>query len=221
MSVQRNTIWSGSTLAALVLLVGLSGCKSREEEVMERFRKQKPPGYVRVINLSPNEVDLSDGGRYIGKVPVGVSRKPTTLAEGQRHLIVKGPTESKADIVVETKKVYTAIIWPDGSLSVPASGQPRKPEEGINGWVVFADKNGVKTSGSGKVVDPTGSKLDVTAGQGLTLMAGDYKSLDGSTVVKINPAYSYTFLFLDQGSKTQLYILINSDDMRPSLGGSG
>ena len=205
------------TLGAFASLVG--GCKSKEQMALDQVANRKPPGYVRGINLSPASVMLVDGNRTVGEIPANQATAATTLSAGKRTLTAKGASEKKADVSVDSRKVYTAIVWPDGSFSVASEGQPRKPEDMTNAWAMCVGRTGVNTAGSGHIIDPSGKKLDLKHGQTLTLMPGEYKSSDGQVAVKVNPEYSYTILFLEDGGKTRTFILLNSDDRKPAAAG--
>lgn len=206
-----------AALGALAVLGG--GCKSKEQIALEKVAARKPPGYVRGVNLSPTKVMLLDGNRTVGEIPGSSSTSATTLSAGKRTLTAKGTDEKKAEVSVESRMVYTAIVWPDGQFTVAPEGQPRKPEDMTNGWVMFVGRTGVNSAGVGQVIGPSGKKIDLKHGQTLTLMPGEYKSVDGQTSVKVNSEYSYTILFVEDGGKTRTFILLNSDDRKPAAAG--
>lgn len=209
-----------SILTALGALVVLgAGCKSKEQLALEKVAQRKPPGYVRGVNLSDATVTLLDGNRTVGELPGGRATAATTLSAGKRTLTAKGAEEKSAAVEAESRKVYTAIVWPDGEFTVAPEGQPRKPEDMTNGWVMIVGRKGVNSSGSGTLLDPSGKKMDLKHGQTLTLMPGEYKSTDGTMAIKVNPEYSYTILFLEDGGKTRPFILLNSDDRKPAAAG--
>lgn len=189
---------------------------------MEKVKARKPPGFVRIINLSGNPVEAFEGTRGLGKAAAHTSSKPTTLGAGDRSVIIKGGKDPEATVKfsVVTKKVYAVVVWPDGSVSTLPDGTSRLPEDMTNGWIFFADRNGVKSGGKASIVTPSGSKMDVSAGQSMTLAPGVYKSADGTAQIKVESKYSYVFYFFDDGGKTIPAFVINSDDVQAAIAGS-
>lgn len=202
-------------------LLGSVGCKSDEERALERLAKRKAPGYIRTINLGGDGLELFDGTRLIGRVEGGSARRPTTIPAGSRTLTLKGGKQQDAKLEVEPKLLYTAVIWPDGTLTTLPTGLPRKPTDTENAWVVFASKSGEQASGTAQILGPGGKKIDVSAGKGLQLTPGSYSSLDGSGAGDIEAEFAYTVFVLEDGGKTHVVLSVNSDSIRPSLGGAG
>ena len=204
-----------------LLILASQGCKSKEDIALEKVRARVPPGFVRVINLGSTEIKTFDGNRQLNTVKAGAFSKPTTLGAGDRVITVKGgkEAEAKVNFKVTTKMVYTVIAWPDGTITGLSEGLPRLPEDVNNGFVVFADPSGTKTSGTASIITPGGNKMEVSAAKTLTLTPGIYKSADGKAEVKVESQFSYGLMFLEQNGKVYPVFAINSDDVKAAISG--
>jgi hypothetical protein len=214
----RIVAFTASSLSLLALTA--VGCKSKEQEALDRIAHRKPPGYVRAVNLTNKSVSLEESGRILGTLNAESASRATTISAGSRtvDVVVDGKkTGVKFDI--EPKKVYTVVVWAPDKASGLSEGLPRNPEDMKNTWVASISPSGEETSGGGQILGPGDRKVDVKIGQAMNLQAGDYASLDGKHKMRINPQYSYTVLFVNDGSKKDTYLLINSDDRRPAAAG--
>lgn len=204
-------------LAALPLAALVAGCQSDEargQAALARLQNRPKAGFVRLVNLSAEKADFFDGTRPLVSAPApGEASNFSPIKAGDHRLRVG---KAEADVRVASDRGTTVILLPDGTTET-VTDEARLPSEEANARIVVA-------KGDGSVADPKAPAIAgptaVPAGHApgsVALAPGEYTAAGGS--IKVEPKYSYTFLFVPQGGRLKAILLLNTPNQKP--GGAG
>lgn len=219
-----DAIMNRATLAMALCLVFVSvGCQSKEQAALHRAQNRKPPGHLRILNLTDQPATLSDHTRR----PMNANIKPGTGGimnpggEGEKKFTIKlGSEDIQFDANLVSDEAHTAIIWPSKKVSL-VGGEMRRAKDMDNLFVAFVDENGPVTGAKATILSGA-RKIEVTSDkQRYSVTPGEFKTEDGAASITIAPEYAYSLIFVKQGGKFKPFFLLNSDPSKPVAGGAG
>ncbi len=212
-----------ATLALALGLVFVSvGCQSKEQAALHRAQNRKPPGHLRILNLTNQEASLLDHT----KRPMNLNIKPGTGGlmnpggEGDKKFTIKiGEEALNFEAKLVSDEGHTAVIWPDKKVTL-VGGEQRRAKDMDNLFVSFIDENGPV---SGKATILSGArKIEVSSDQQrYSVTPGDFKTEDGAASITIAPEFAYSLIFVKQNGKFKPFFLLNSDPTKPAAAGAG
>lgn len=215
---------------ALTVSALLAGCSSPDEvraaEAVARAKNRAAPGYVRLLNLSPEEVSLQVKGtpRLTG-IAAGTASRYTPVGIGKQSVaaVAASGRSTSVDLDLKSDMGTTVVVLPNFSAA------PLEPEDryaGPNGNVrviaidsagkSVAVPDGIAVKGtSGPQSGPTNGTYRV--GVGSATVSGS--ALTASAESTIEPEYAYTVVLKRQANgKYEPFFLLNSPPDKPAAG---
>jgi hypothetical protein len=198
------------------LFAGLScGPSAEDERVAEavaRMANRKPPGYIRVLNLTPAKVGVFDRGRPVtADAPPGRATRLVPLGTGQRTIEVRGAKTFPVLVALTSREGTTVVLLPNGNIA-HLGGDPLRPTGNTNVHVVTLDVQGNRKAKITAVAEGASSRVELNQ-EDLYLAPGKYRILGYEA--EIAPKIAYTLVLLSNGAKQTAYLLQNTGDEAP------
>ncbi|MGE0001522.1 MAG: hypothetical protein AB7F50_06305 [Fimbriimonadaceae bacterium] len=199
----------------------LAGCgQSKEDAALARMQNRPKPGFVRILNLTGGDASLLSRGRPVNPdVKNGESGRLNPEGVGKRTMGIQ-TKEGEMDVEVEltSEMGHTLVLMASSHALI--QGEPRKPVEGKNLYVVFMAADG-KLINSGNTVPLTAAdgKVDLDPKEHAYEVASGSVSLLGKTF-EVKPNFAYTILILQSGREMKPFFMLNTADDVPAAVGT-
>jgi hypothetical protein len=217
-----------SVFVCLVLAAGGTGCGPSEEEqkttaALERMQNRRKPGFVRVLNLSSDAVQLADGNRtLVSSLASNNSSSLLPLGEGRRTLTLTQDSGTQPVVLEVASQEGTTLVVRTGNKPFHVNGELRYPSDLGNVRVVCLEPNGEVSATDLKLTATGLTKVAVLPGsQVVSLTPGEW-TFKGNGVpplkVTIVDKFAYTLLLLRKsgGTGIQSHWMLNTPDEKPS-----
>jgi hypothetical protein len=188
-SMMNTCAWLA--LAAGLLMTGCgSGAPDKEQIALEKMANRKPPGFIRLGNLTSDQVQFNldgkpqvlntDSGQASGFMPVGPGKHAVHVLKDKKEILLQSvdvaSQGSTTLVLTESDKKYTAF---------PIADEPRNRKEGVVQAIAVAL--------------PSLGQASVSAGEvKVNLTSGSPQPLDG-----VKPGDTKISVTTPAGSDTQ------------------
>jgi hypothetical protein len=174
------------------------------------------PGFVRVINLSSDSVQLTEGTRPLFSSKPGQTSIPITIGKGSRTLTLKQNEESHPIPLDVVSGEGTTLIVRAGKKPVKLTGERPHPTETGNVRVVCLEPGGEVSSSEVNLTAKGSSTVPISANNAtVSLLQGEW-TIQGSGLpplkVKVANQSAYTLLLLKKNRGLEGHWMLNTPD---------
>jgi hypothetical protein len=213
-------------VGVLVAGLGLAGCGPSAEEkkgtdALARLQGGKKPGFVRLLNLTPDSASLLDRGRpATGDIGAGASSKLVPFGVGEREVeLASGSGKQKLMVKLSSGEGVTVVLPASGTpLQVP--NEPRYPLGLSNVRVVFLNADGSRATGAqGVAAKGVTGKVDLSPKTEMVNLGVGAWEITGPglapTKVEVADKFAYTLLLIGRNGKFEPHWMLNTPDDKP------